>query len=110
MVEVYDDHGDVEPSTLLDWWQDQGDVMTWANSGPTFYHYTNFWDEMGDKMYRPDNRIWVDAEDLVPETEAGRRNANYSRCEGNTRQAKDPLHLLLPRPERPWGPPYADSR
>jgi len=80
MVEVYEDHGDVEPSTLLDWWQDQGEIMGWANEGPTFYHYTNFWDEMGDKMYRPDNRVWTDAADFVPETEAARRNTNYSRA------------------------------
>ncbi len=80
LVEVYDDHGDVDPSTLVDWWQDQGEVMGWANSGPTFYHYTNFWDEMGDKMYRADNRIWTDAEDFVPDTEAGRRNTNYARA------------------------------
>lgn len=80
LVEVYEDHGDVEADTLVDWWQDQGEVMGWANSGPTFYHYTNFYDEMGDKMWRDDNRVWTDFDDFVPETEEARRNANYGRA------------------------------
>jgi hypothetical protein len=88
MVEVFEDKGNVEPDVLVDWWADQGEVMGWANEGPTFYHYTNFYDDMGDKLWQADNRSWANADDFVPETEAARRVANYSRALRGEHQGK----------------------
>lgn len=61
-MEVYDDHGSVSPSDFREWYERDGEIIRFANSGPTAMHYTTFFNRMGELMYADSNRRLVDVE------------------------------------------------
>ena len=64
-VEVFQDSGDVSSDILRDWFEQRGDVLRFGQGGPTAVHYTTLYNDMGDLLYRDDNRMLVSVDDLV---------------------------------------------
>ncbi len=63
-VEVFKDTGGVPAGELRDWFERDGDLLTFTNQGPRTTHYTSFYNRMGSLLYDPDNRALVDVDDL----------------------------------------------
>ena len=86
-VEVFADTAGVPVEDFRDWHDRDGDVLRLTASGPTAVHYTSFYNRMGERLYRADNRILVEAselnEDFVTDKQ-GRPRVPYIYC-SNTR-------------------------
>lgn len=59
-VEVYKDRGAVEHNELRDWYETDGDVLSFLGTGPSATHYTDYYARMGTLMYDDTNRELVD--------------------------------------------------
>jgi len=80
-VEVFKDRVDVPYTELRDWYERDGDVFYFSNP-PQAVHYTSFYNRMGDKLYKADNRKLVDVSTLVSDfsqTEETEDDESYTR-------------------------------
>lgn len=65
MIEVYENSGRVTSGEMADWHGSDGDIITGGGRyGLRTYHYTDFWNRMGDLMWSEDNRVLVDVDDF----------------------------------------------
>ena len=67
LMEVFKDNGDATARDIADWHNSDGDVLVFDRGpygGFGTIHYTTYWDQMGDLMYRADNRVLVPIEDF----------------------------------------------
>ncbi len=72
-VEAYEEGGgavEAAPETvggqnmLNEWAEGDGDVVFFWNRGPQSYHYTWYYEKMGDLLWQEDNRVLVDVDSL----------------------------------------------
>ncbi|MFP4599520.1 MAG: zinc-dependent metalloprotease, partial [Persicimonas sp.] len=63
-IEVFKDRGGVEHTTFRDWFDQSGEILNFGQFQPSATHYTTLYNEMGDLLYRDDNRMLVDVADL----------------------------------------------
>jgi hypothetical protein len=63
-VEAFKDTGAVGLAIFNEWSSSDGNVIQFFIDRPRAYHYTNWWRDMGDKLYRADNRVLVDAAEV----------------------------------------------
>ncbi|AWV88303.1 zinc-dependent metalloprotease [Bradymonas sediminis] len=63
-IEVFKDRGNVRAKTFEDWFESRADILSFGGFGPSAYHYTKFYEEMGPKLYEESNRMVVDVADL----------------------------------------------
>ncbi|MAO82277.1 MAG: hypothetical protein CMH50_00105 [Myxococcales bacterium] len=89
LVEVFEDHHGVEDYVLEDWAADDGEVMRWGEV-PTAFHYTRWYDLMGDDLWRDDNRSWARVADMdedyveaVAGPHNGKKRVPYVYCSHN---------------------------
>ena len=82
-VEVFQDTGGIDHDILRDWYEQRGQIMRFYQSGPEAVHYTTLYNQMGDLLYRDDNRMLVDIDDLVVDS-AGRRDWSRAVVDGQT--------------------------
>jgi len=78
-MEVFNDIGNADAGDLVDWYESDGDVLSFGFQGPTAIHYTDFYEKMGSKLYQGSNRQLVDVADF----NGGFATANV---DGQTRQ------------------------
>ena len=76
-VEVFEDRGGIDHSILRDWFEQRGDVLRFGATGPTKVHYTTLYNEMGDLLYRDDNRKLVSLDQLNTDSSG---NRDWSRA------------------------------
>ncbi|MEL6182438.1 MAG: hypothetical protein AAFS10_26010, partial [Myxococcota bacterium] len=65
MLEVFRDTGRATTRDIADWHNSDGDVLVFDRGpygGFGTIHYTTYWDQMGDLMYRNDNRLILPVE------------------------------------------------
>lgn len=70
-VEVFKDIGRANPNQIRDWFEADGDVLSFGATGPQALHYTTLYKAFPDEKYGPENRMLVDVADL---------NGNYSQA------------------------------
>lgn len=69
-VEVFKDvknrvtNNNISVGVFQDWFENDGDVINFPGSGPTAFHYTTFYEWMGERLYQADNRLLADVKDL----------------------------------------------
>lgn len=64
-VEVFKDRGDVPHNMFFEWFDQRADILLFGGLAPSSYHYTEFYNNMGELLYDESNRMLVDVEDLV---------------------------------------------
>ncbi len=79
-VEVFKDASGVSPTVLRDWADRQGQVLQFTQLGPRAFHYTSWYNQMGDKLYKASNRMLVDVSDL--EVVDGKRDWSKAKVNG----------------------------
>jgi hypothetical protein len=82
-VEVFADRADLEVADFRDWFETDGEILRFTDTGPKALHYTQFYNRMGDKLYSAENRALVDVEDLNDDFSAdskGRPRVPYIYC------------------------------
>lgn len=63
-VEVFKDRGGVLPGIFEEWFEQRADILSFGQFGPSTFHYTKFYNEMGADLYEADNRMLVNVSDL----------------------------------------------
>ncbi|MBN2360105.1 MAG: zinc-dependent metalloprotease, partial [Deltaproteobacteria bacterium] len=82
-VEVFENTRSVPVSTFRNWWATDGDIIGFYTSGPRATHYTYFYHQMGEDMYRSGNRSLVDVselDDTMAQSNDGRVRVPYIYC------------------------------
>jgi hypothetical protein len=81
-VESFLNTGGVEDEIFQQWSEYDGDVSLFYTSGPVSWHYTQWWQSMGNNLWRSQNRALVDEEDVNWRTGAAgsRRRVPYIFC------------------------------
>lgn len=82
-VEVFADAAGVPVEDFRDWHERDGDVLRFTSTGPEALHYTSFYNRMGEKLYRADNRVLVDVAELTEDLsrdKEGRPRVPYIYC------------------------------
>ena len=80
-VEVFEDRGNVAHETLREWFEMDGDVLSFGMLGPQAVHYTSLYNDMGELLYSDDNRKLVSIDDLA-EDEDGNRDWSLAEVDG----------------------------
>jgi hypothetical protein len=70
-VEVYEDSHGIQDRVFRDWADRDGEVLSFTGFGPRSWHYTQWWDTMGEDLYSDDNRRIVDIDDMVVDEDTG---------------------------------------
>jgi hypothetical protein len=63
-VEAFKDTGAVPIGIFNEWSSSDGNVIQFFQDRPRSYHYTSWWRDLGQKLYRADNRVLVDAAEV----------------------------------------------
>ena len=63
-VEAFKDNGQVPHEDMRDWYEGASEILRFNQSRPASVHYTSFFNRMGDKLYKSDNRQLVDVSSL----------------------------------------------
>ncbi len=63
-VEVFKDRGPLPHQWLRDWFERDGELVYFMNTGPQAVHYTTLYKQLGPKLYDRNNRQLVDASAL----------------------------------------------
>lgn len=63
-VEVYKDRHGVPDNVFRDWADRDGEVLSFGGFGPQSWHYTEWWNTMGEDLYKDSNRMIVDVDDM----------------------------------------------
>lgn len=63
-VEVYKDDFGIPENIYRDWADRDGEVLSFTGFGPSSWHYTRWWDVMGEAMYDEANRMTVSIDEM----------------------------------------------
>ncbi len=63
-VEAFKNNGTMDLGQMQDWSAQDGQVLTLYTTGPVALHYTSWYSGMGDKLWKADNRVLVDASEI----------------------------------------------
>jgi hypothetical protein len=95
-VEVFKDTGPVpagvagDANVFEEWWDSDASVLMLYSTRAQSFHYTNWFTQMKDKMYKESNRQLVDYRDVNPEMGPYGRPVGWVYTEGNTRMVRVP--------------------
>ncbi|MCC6746665.1 MAG: hypothetical protein IT371_03340 [Deltaproteobacteria bacterium] len=89
-VEVFKSMKGVQREDLFDeWFSTQGDILFLFNLGPSSYHYTAWFNQMGKDLFNESNRMLVHV-DKVKDVKESNRSVGYFYTEGNKKYPRVP--------------------